>query len=87
MKNRRSEIEIISKILDVTNGGAKKTEILYQGNLSYRQLQDYLTYLIDKNIIEEEYIKDNGNSHKLYKTTEKGFNVLIDINRLLLKLG
>ena len=37
--------EIISKILDLSKDGAKKTEILYQGNFSYMQLKSYLNML------------------------------------------
>lgn len=46
VNTRRSEIEIISKILDLSKSGAKKTEILYRGNLSYMQLQKYLPFLV-----------------------------------------
>ena len=87
MKNRRSEIEIISEILYLSKNGARKTEILYQGNLSYMQLQSYLSYLIKKNILEEKEIKDNGNSHKSYITTEKGCDLLLDIKKVLVNLS
>lgn len=81
--NRRSEIEIISDILKLTYNGAKKTEILYQGNFSYAQLKNYLSFLIDMNIIEENEIIDNGITTKLYKTTDKGLILLKDAERLL----
>lgn len=32
---RRSEIQIIGEILDLSKNGAKKTEILYQNNMSF----------------------------------------------------
>ena len=86
LNKRRSEIEIINQILKLSSNGAKKTEILYQGNLSYLQLQSYLPYLIEKNIIEEHMINNNGNSCKLYKTTNKGLNLLEDINKVILNL-
>ena len=83
VNNRRSELEIISKILHLSKNGAKKTEILYQGNLSYSQLTSYLSYLVDNNILEVHEIYDNGNSGKKYKLTEKGNSLLIDINKTL----
>lgn len=86
VNNRRSEIEIIGKILTLSRTGAKKTEILYQGNLSYSQMQEYLPFLIKKNILEEQHIKNNGGSSKLYKITDKGLNLLEDIKKVLVYL-
>lgn len=81
--NRRSEIEIVGEILKISQKGARKTEILYQGNLSYTQIQSYLPFLVEKDILEENLVKDNGNSYKEYKVTKKGLNLLEDINRIL----
>ena len=83
VNNRRSELKIISRILNLSKEGAKKTEILYQGNLSYTQLQSYLSYLIKKDILEERMVKNNGVSSKVYKPTEKGFLFLDDVNKVL----
>ena len=81
--NRRSEIEIITDILKLTNKGAKKTEILYQGNFSYAQLNSYLSFLIEMNIIEENEIINNGTTIRSYKTTDKGLVLLRDANKVL----
>ncbi|MBA7497151.1 hypothetical protein ES702_07761 [subsurface metagenome] len=82
---RRSEIQIIGEILDLSKNGAKKTEILYQNNMSFSQLQDYLSYLIEKDIIEEIIVtNDNGTVNKTFINTEKGNNLLGDINKILL---
>lgn len=80
---RRSEIEIIGDILDLSKNGAKKTEILYQGNMNFLQLQNYLDFLIEKNFVEEGTIlNENGTSSKIYVTTEKGNNLLEEITNL-----
>ncbi len=63
--------------------GQKKTELLYQSNFSYLQLQNYLYYLIEKGILEETIMKNNGNTSKCYKTTEKGFLFLNDVKKVL----
>ena len=84
--NRRSEIEIIWEILSLSRKGARKTEILYQGNLSYTQLQNYLKFLIDKEVLEAKTIKSykNGNgSSRIFETTEKGKAFLDDIDKVL----
>lgn len=83
VNNRRSEIKIIQKILTLSSGGARKTEILYQGNMSYTQLKSYLPFLLEKNILEEVTVLNNGYPSKMYKTTDKGFNLLNGIKRVL----
>jgi predicted transcriptional regulator len=80
---RRSEIEIICDILNLSRDGAKRTEILYKGNLSYTQLQKYLPFLVEKEILYEYVINNgNGSSCKMYKTTDKGLTLLQDINKI-----
>ena len=66
----RSRTEIVSMILEAANGGATKTKIMYKAFLSYAQLKEYLSVLIENNLIE--YLEG---SH-IYKTSEKGFNLL-----------
>ena len=66
----RSRTEIVGNILDAANGGATKTKIMYTAFLSYNQLKDYISMLIENNLIE--YL---DGSHK-FKTTEKGLNYL-----------
>ena len=66
----RSRTEIVSNILDATNGGATKTKIMYEAFLSYGQLKEYLSVLIDNNLLEY------SNGTQTFKTTEKGLNCL-----------
>ena len=72
IKNRRSELDIITEILDLSKEGTKKTDIIYKGNLSYTQIQSYLPFLIDKDILEECMIKKKGRNCRYYRTTPKG---------------
>jgi predicted transcriptional regulator len=66
----RSRTEIVSMILEAANGGATKTRIMYKAFLSYAQLREYLSVLIENNLLE--YLE----GMQTYKTTEKGFNLL-----------
>jgi len=66
----RSRTEIVSMILEAANGGATKTRIMYKAFLSYAQLKEYLSVLIENNLLE--YLEGS----QTYKTTEKGFNFL-----------
>ena len=66
----RSRTEIVSNILDAANGGTTKTKIMYIAFLSYNQLNEYLSLLIENNLIE--YLDGT----KTFKTTEKGLMYL-----------
>ena len=66
----RSRTEIVAMILEAANGGATKTRIMYKAFLSYAQLKEYLSVLIENNLLE--YLE----GVRSYKTTEKGFNFL-----------
>jgi predicted transcriptional regulator len=66
----RSRTEIVSMILEAANGGATQTKIMYKAFLSYAQLKEYLSVLIENNLLE--YLE----GVQTYKTTEKGFNLL-----------
>ena len=66
----RSRTEIVSNILEAANGGVTKTKIMYKAFLSYNQLREYLSILIENNLIE--YLDGT----QTYKTTEKGLNLL-----------
>jgi predicted transcriptional regulator len=75
MKNR-SRTEIVGNILDSANGGATKTKIMYKAFLSYGQLKEYLSILIENNLIE---FLDGT---QMFKTTEKGLNYLKKHNEM-----
>jgi len=66
----RSRTEIVATMLEAANGKATKTKIMYVAFLSYQQLKEYLSVLIENNLIE--YIEET----QTYKTTEKGLNYL-----------
>ena len=66
----RSRTEIVSNILEAANGGVTKTKIMYKAYLSYNQLREYLSILIENNLLE--YLDGT----QTYKTTEKGLNLL-----------
>ena len=63
----RSRTEIVAAMLESANGRATKTKIMYIA-LSYNQLREYLSVLIQNNLLE--YLEGT----KTFKTTEKGLN-------------
>jgi predicted transcriptional regulator len=72
----RGRTEILGNILDAANGGATKTKIMYKAFLSYDQLKEHLSVLIENNLIE--YLDGT----RTFKTTEKGLNFLKMHNEL-----
>jgi predicted transcriptional regulator len=64
--NYRGRLDIIADILQVVSGDAKKTQIMYQANLSYRVLQKYLAEITGASLICFEGGK------RCYILTDKG---------------
>jgi predicted transcriptional regulator len=73
----RSRSEIISSILEVTNGNrARVTEIQFKTYLSYNLVKEYLVQLIQCDLLE--YIE----GERTFKTTPKGMQVLQTYNKM-----
>ena len=81
MNNRRSNIEVIADMLRL--GEAGKTEIMYSANMSYAQLQKYLTFLLQLGLIDKVTV---GNPVVTYRVTRKGLRLLKSIDSILEKL-
>jgi predicted transcriptional regulator len=62
----RDRLDIIADILEVANRNAKKTQIMYQANLSYKVLQKYLSEMSKATLLEFHEL----NQH--YLVTPKG---------------
>ena len=67
----RSRTDIVGLILEAANGGgATKTRIMYKAFLSYAQLKEYLTVLLENNLLEYQ------EGAQFFRTTEKGIRFL-----------
>ena len=71
---KRSDVDIIANILNEAREGAKKTHIMYRCNLSHRQLQAYLKFLLSMGLL--------ASRSDLYETTAKGHK-FVDAHRTL----
>ena len=78
MQHRRSSIEVIADILRL--GEAGKTEIMYSANMSFRQLQKYLSFLLQLGLITKVEV---GNPIVTYRVTKKGLRLLRSIDGIL----
>ena len=72
----RSRTDITAQILEAANGGVTKTKIMYKAFLSYAQLKEYLTVLMENGLLE--YIE----GEQIYRTTEKGNRFLKIYNQI-----
>jgi predicted transcriptional regulator len=64
--NYRGRLDIIADILHIASKNAKKTQIMYQANLSYKVLQRYLAEITGASLINFEHEKH------CYMLTNKG---------------
>ena len=62
----RSRFDIIADMLNVASARAKKTQIMYQANLSYRLLQKYLGEVKRSSLVVYE------RKGRVYVLTDKG---------------
>ena len=71
-RKRRDRLYIIAEVLAIAKDGSLKTQIMYRANLSFAQLNEYLNFLIKR-----ELLKVNAdNKRTFYKTTSKGVKYL-----------
>jgi len=80
--HRRSSVEVIGDILRL--GEAGKTQIMYSANMSYRQLQRYLAFLVQQGFLERRVVSNPGVK---YRTTQKGQRLLNSIDTIMDMLG
>jgi predicted transcriptional regulator len=72
----RSRTDITAQILEAANGGSTKTKIMYKSFLSFAQLKEYLSMLVQNNLIQFD------ETTQMYKTTDKGYKFLGIYNQM-----
>ena len=75
----RDRLYIIAEILAITKDGSLKTQVMYRANLSFKQLNDYLSFLLKRELIEVI----EKNKKNIYKTTPKGIRYLENYEGIL----
>jgi predicted transcriptional regulator len=69
---RRDKLFIIAEILEIAKEGTLKTQIMYRANLSFTQLNDYLSLMLKINLLK----KSDENDKEIYRATSKGMDFL-----------
>ena len=67
-KGKRHYFSIIAEILAYAIDGALKTQLMYNANLSYAQLKNFISMLSKLRLLETT----TDGKKIIYKTTEKG---------------
>jgi predicted transcriptional regulator len=67
----RGRLDITADILEASNGGVRKTYLMYRCNLSFKQLKYYLGFLLGNELLSVA-ARDVHLNHCLFETTDKG---------------
>jgi len=73
--SHRGGLDIIANILDSAGDRVRKTSIMYRCNLSFRQLQVYLRFLLKKELLKT-FTERRSSKHRFFETTERGMDFL-----------
>lgn len=76
---RRSKLEMYVDVLKVLarNGPLKLTHIMYKANVNCNVLKQYLDFLVQQNLVEEQTLhKKRHKTRVVYAITERGRTVL-----------
>ena len=71
-RKRRDRLYIIAEILVIARDRSLKTQIMYRANLSFAQLNEYLNFLMKRELLKRNM--ENGKT--FYRTTAKGVKYL-----------
>jgi predicted transcriptional regulator len=74
---RRSQHDIILKILDICKSDTSKTRIVISANLNFKTVNSYLDLLIKNDLLQSKREKTI-----LYKTTNKGTDLLYRFKKI-----
>jgi predicted transcriptional regulator len=77
-RERRTPFEVIASILDACQYGTRRTRVMYQCNMSFKQLADYLDLLLETNLL----LNDNNHQYSLLRVSSKGKDFLKAYNSM-----
>jgi predicted transcriptional regulator len=66
--DRRDRLHIMAEIMEITKGSQLKTRIMYGANLSFSQVNEYLSFLTEMGFLKVNEV----NGQTFYETTTKG---------------
>lgn len=72
---KRNNLDICADILRVARIPVRKTRIVYEANLNFKIVKDYLSWLEEKGLLRNEA--------ELFITTQKGNSFINEYNTLM----
>ena len=75
---RRDKLNIFAEIMEVAKGSQLKTRIMYRVNLSFSQVNDYLSFLTEMGFLRVRV----ENRKKFYETTAKGNSYIENYSKM-----
>ena len=82
----RNRLDIMGEILEITSTKpVLRTQIMYKASLSFLQLKEYLSIMLELKLLE--VIQDEDSNRKAYRITGKGLHVLSSLNEIKTLLG
>jgi predicted transcriptional regulator len=69
---RRDQLHIVNEILKVARQGASKTRIMYNVNLSFKGVNQYLNFMMENELL----LKTHEDYKSVYYASEKGLTFL-----------
>jgi predicted transcriptional regulator len=79
--SHRGRLDIIADILEVSRKKVRKTHLMYHCNLSFKQLEFYLTFLVERRLLS------HVGGDEMFKITDKGERFLKAYEGLLGLMG
>ena len=78
LSTRRDKLSIIAEILTIARKGVPKTRIMYQANMSFSSMNEYLEYMLQNRLLS----KEPKGLKTIYMCTQKGNEVLTLYNQM-----
>ncbi len=68
----RGRLDIIADILGASHSGAKKTSLMYHCNLSFRQLEQYLSFMLKNEFLQRSSSPNDESTNNVFEVTDRG---------------
>jgi len=79
LSKRRDQLHIVNDILKVAKRGASKTSIMYNLNLSFTEVNQYLSLMMENELL----LKIHEDCRPVYCPSEKGLTFLSSYTHLV----
>jgi predicted transcriptional regulator len=70
--DRRDRLRIMAEIMEIAKESQLKTRIMYRANLSFSQVNEYLSFLTEMKFLKLRVV----DRQKFYETTAKGISYI-----------